>query len=204
VSAPAGGEGYAGAVPATRLPPVLNPDRVLSAYFEEYRALYTLVEYRMSALDRRVPVTAAAFAGAVASLQAIPTDAQSVLFAGLPVALVWLMRTTVNHARSFEDVLRRIEEIEHAVNAVVGREVLRFQSKHPSRHRQVGGRTGRESVLAVLGTAHLVLAAMAFQATMGFTRLSVGTWFYFGFLASISLVTCWDVRRLRMYTYVPR
>ena len=34
-------------------------DRILAAYYEEYRALYALVEFRMSALDRRVPVTAA-------------------------------------------------------------------------------------------------------------------------------------------------
>src|SRR3954452_22946950 len=98
--------------------------QILAAYYEEYEALYSLVEFRMSALDRRAPVTAAAFAGVVAALQAVPAGSQAILFVGLPVALLWFMRTTVNHARSFEDVLRRIEEIERAVNAVLRSEVL--------------------------------------------------------------------------------
>ena len=178
-------------------------ERVLSAYYEEYRALYGLVEFRMAALDRRVPVTAAAFAGAVASIQAVPAGSQVILFVGLPVALLWFTRTTVNHARSFEDVLRRTEEIERAVNRVLGAEVLRFQSRHPSRHRHVGGRTGRESVLAVLVMVQLLLAAAAFQATQGFTTFPPWAWPYLGFLASIAVATCHQVVRLSAYTYIP-
>jgi hypothetical protein len=191
------------AVPATRLPETTNPDRLLAAYYEEYRALYALVEFRMAALDRRAPVTAAAFAGAVASMQAVPVEARFVLFVALPIALVWLTRTTINHARSFEDVLRRIEEIEHAVNSVLKADVLRFQSNHPSRHRRVGGRTGHESVLAVLGTADLVLAALAFQATEGFKIFTLWTSLYLCFLASIVFVTTRYVFRLNAYTYKP-
>ncbi len=176
---------------------------ILAAYYEEYRALYDLVEFRMSALDRRAPVTAAAFAGVVASLQAVPAGAQVILFVGLPIGLLWFVRTTVNHARSFEDVLRRIEEIECAVNDLLGTEVLRFQSKHPSRHRQVGGRTGHETVLAVLTTVLLVLGAAAFQVTDGFTKASGWTWLYLVYLAATAVATCRHVIRLGAYTYVP-
>src|SRR5262245_1934267 len=88
----------------------------LSAFYEEYRAMYGLVEFRMSAMDRRVPVTAAAFAGAIASLQSIPNQTQAIVLVGLPIALYWFMRATVGHARSKEDVLRRIGEIEQGVN----------------------------------------------------------------------------------------
>jgi hypothetical protein len=146
---------------------------------------------------------AAAFAGAVASLQAVPRESQVILFVGLSVGLLWLMRTTVNHARSFQDVLRRIEEIERAVNRLIGGEVLRFQSRHPSRHRQVGGRTGRESVLAVLVTVYLVLAAAAFQATQAFTTFSAWTLLYLCLLAFIAFATYQQVARLSKYTYVP-
>ena len=177
---------------------------MLAAYYEEYRALYGLVEFRMSALDRRVPVTAAAFAGAVASLQAVPESSQAIVYVGLPVALLWFTRTTVNHARWFEDVLRRIEEIERAVNAVIGTDALYFQSRHPSRHRQVGGRTGRESVMAVLATVLLVLAGAAFQAARGFAAISGWIWPYLGFLAAVAVAACLDVLRLARYGYVPR
>jgi hypothetical protein len=181
-----------------------NDEGLLATYYEEYRALYGLVEFRMSALDRRVPVTAAAFAGGVASIQAVPAESQLILYLGLPIALFWFMRTTVNHARSFEDVLRRIEEIEHAVNQLLGNKVLRFQSTHPSRHRRVGGRTGHESVLAVLTTVELLLAAVAFQVTHGFTTASVSTWFYLGFLTVIAGTTGKQVVRLARYTYLPK
>jgi hypothetical protein len=135
----------------------------LSAYFEEYRALYALVVFRMTALDRRVPVTVGAFAAAIVGLQVLPPQSQAMLLVLIPIASVWLIRTTINHARSFEDVLRRIEFIEQSVNQLVDKSVLGFQSLHPSRGRRVGGRTGYESVLAVLGSIHLVLAAAVYQ-----------------------------------------
>jgi len=138
-------------------------DRELPALLEEYRALYELAVFRMSALDRRAPVTAGLFGVAIASIQAMPVSSQLFVFIATPLALVWLMRTTVNHARSFEDVIRRIEMIEGEVNRRVGKPLIGFQSTHPSRGVYVGGRTGRESVLAVFGSTVLLVAGVGYQ-----------------------------------------
>src|SRR4051812_30540686 len=88
----------------------------LNALFEEYRALYSIATFRMTALDRRMPVTAGAMAAVLSGLDVVSRDSQLLLLLGAPLALVWFVRTTVNHARSFEDVLRRIEQIERLVN----------------------------------------------------------------------------------------
>src|SRR5689334_13420498 len=103
------------------------------ALFEEYRALYSLVTFRMGALDRRLPVTAGSLTAVLSGLDVVSPDSQLILLVAVPLALVWFVRATVNHARSFEDVLRRIEQIERTINSLVGRPVLRFQSRHPSR-----------------------------------------------------------------------
>jgi len=116
---------------------------------EEYRVLYTLVTLRLTSLDRRVPLAGASLAAFLGSVTVLPRDAQLVFLFGLPVALVWFLRATVNHARSAEDLLRRIEEIEREINRLCGEELLAFQSRHPSRGRQVGGQTTTESVKTV-------------------------------------------------------
>lgn len=126
---------------------------------EEYRALYALAVFRLQALDRRVPLAIGALVASLAAAVALPWEAQLVVMMAAPVSLVWVLRTTVGHARSFEDCLRRIERIEQEVNAIAGAELLGFQSGHPSRGSSTGGRTGIEAVVSVLLASGVVLAA---------------------------------------------
>ncbi|MEM1329695.1 MAG: hypothetical protein AAGG07_03955 [Planctomycetota bacterium] len=78
---------------------------------------------------------------------------------GVPLSLVWFVRTTINHARSFEDCLRRIESIERAVNDRVGEDLLCFQSTHPSRGRQIGGRTSAVTIETTITISAVLLAS---------------------------------------------
>ena len=117
----------------------------LEALLAEYNALYGLAEFRMGALDRRVPAAGAALLVFIGSVPALPGPAQHILLAAIPASLIWLLRTTINHARSFEDVLRRIEVIEDvlrrieviegAVNKLAGETLMCFQTTHPSKGR---------------------------------------------------------------------
>lgn len=134
---------------------------------DEYRVLYTLVTFRMTTLDRRVLLAWAALGGFLASFAAVGHAAQQVLLIALPLALVWLNRTTIGHARSFEDAIRRIDEIERTVNSIAGEELLAFQSRHPSRAVAVGGRTGTDTVNTVYATTLLMLTvAVLLQVTV--------------------------------------
>lgn len=123
----------------------------------EYRAVYDLALFRLASLDRRVPLTGSALAASLGAVLVLPTMVQVFLLIALPLALVWFVRTTINHARSFEDALRRIEQIEKRVNALAGTELIRFQSRHPSRGKATGGRTSRETIAAALIASSLML-----------------------------------------------
>ena len=181
----------------------LESELKLSGLYEEYRALYGLVVFRMTALDRRAPVTAGALLTAVATLDMFPATSQSLILLSLPVALLWFVRTTVNHARSFEDVLRRIDEIETAVNAILGDRIMRFQSSHPSRGHQTGGRTGQESVGAVIATSMVLLIAAGYRMHQHALLSNTAQFAYLILLASVASVCLREVVILRRYRYRP-
>lgn len=175
--------------------------RELTALLEEYRALYSLATLRINALDRRVPVTLATVAATLGAMDAVSRESQLILLLGLPLSLVWIVRATVNHARSFEDTLRRIEQIERDVNELIRKPVMRFQSRHPSRLNQVGGRTSRETVSAVLATSSVVLAVAAFRMHMAMllpSNLELG---YAALLGLVGIEIISEGVRLRRYQY---
>lgn len=145
-----------------RLPSPLTPQERLNVLFEEYRALYSLATLRIGSLDRRSSVTIAVLATFLASFAQVGPDGQVTLLLGAPVALIWLVRSTILHAKSFEDALRRIDEIERTVNGIAGEQLLLFQSSHPSRGSAVGGRTGADTVYALIVMTLLVLMASGF------------------------------------------
>ena len=178
-------------------------DQELKALFEEYRALYSIATFRMAALDRRIPVTAGTMAAILSGLDVVSRDSQLLLLLGAPPALVWFVRATVNHARSFEDVLRRIEQIERSVNDLFGKPVLHFQSQHPSRARHIGGRTSRESVSAVLATSFLLLAAAAFRMDRAALLPPQIEPAYLGILGIVGVAIALESVRLRQYRYEP-
>lgn len=171
-------------------------ESLVTALLEEYRALYQLAVFRLEALDRRAPLTAGAFSAAVVAMEVLPPDTQLVVLWLTPLSLIWVMRTAVNHARSFEDVLRRIEAIELEVNHLAGRPLLTFQSTHPSRGTHVGGRTGSESVAAVAALSTLLVVALVYLAHQ---RLDTWTWAigYGGLSVVVLILMLAGVGRLR-------
>jgi len=139
----------------------LSQETCVSILLAEYRALYDLALFRLTSLDRRVPLTGSALAAALGATLVLPVAAKHFILIAQPLALVWFLRTTINHARSFEDALRRIEEIEGHFNRAARRELVVFQSRHPSRGRAIGGRTGYETIIAVLTACGLILVGCA-------------------------------------------
>jgi len=169
----------------------------VSVLLEEYRALYGLLALRVQAIERRVPLIGASLAGIVATLSSVEPRATAFLLWAIPVALVWFTRTTISHVRSLEDLLRRIEEIERVVNGRAGEDLLVFQSSHPSRGVFVGGRTGGESILAVLLWSGLLLVGIAYLAGDAIERVE---WFV-AYLGLVGLYLIVMVSRYARYRY---
>lgn len=173
----------------------------LRALLEEYRCLYGLALFRLEALDRRVPLAGATLAAFVGSVTALPLPSRVLVLVGVPLATVWLLRVTINHARSFEDALRRIEAVERRANAAIGADVLGFQSQHPSRFRAVGGRTGRESVDAVLVASLLMVVGCTYLfADDHAVRVAQ---LFIAYATVVSLRLVWLAAGLARYRYEP-
>lgn len=178
----------------------LNPSQRLDILLEEYRALYALAAFRMSALDRRVPLAATALIAVLVGAMSLPADAQVIVLLALPLGAVWSVATAITHARSFEDALRRIEEIESRVNTLAGEELLVFQSRHPSRATTVGGRTGRDIIRAVAAASLLTTAACAWAGATLEQPASVRTGLAV-YASAMLIVIALLPRRFRRYRY---
>lgn len=185
-------------------PPHPAPDRAIDILLAEYHDLYGLAMYRPHALERRVPIaggTLAAFLGTVAVL---PTAGQLVFLMGLPLALIWFLRTTINHARSFEDVLRRIEELESLLNTRAGEELVCFQASHPSRGHAVGGRTGRDSVTSVAVGCALLLGGCGYLMADADALPIVPLAWYFVYVGTVAAVLLRELACVTRYRYRKR
>ena len=178
-------------------------DRV-SVLMEEYRALYGLAEFRMASLDRRVPAAGAVLTTFLGGVPRVPEHTAVLLLVVIPASLIWFLRTTLNHARSFEDALRRIEAIEKAVNTLAGATLLEFQSSHPSRSVTVGGRTGTETIGAVSLASSLLLTAAGVLFVVGAGLSSTLSAVYLVYLASIAGYLIRLLLRFRTYRYQRR
>lgn len=162
--------------------------------------MYSLVLYRLSALDQRIPIATAAITTVFGSIAVLPETLQIVLLIAVPLSLVWLVATTTNHARSLEDAFRRIEVIELSANATAKLQVMAFQSTHPSRGKRVGGRTGQNTVDAVSATALLLITGCYFLAV----QLVQSMWHTaYCLYVAVTLAAMWRiVRSVRRYAYV--
>jgi hypothetical protein len=178
-----------------------TPIQKIEILFEEYRALYGLAQFRLTSLERRATLAWAALGAFLTGFGAMSTDAQRTFLIGVPLAIFWLLRTTINHARSFEDALRRLDEIECTVNRLAGDELLVFQSRHPSRGGAIGGRTGTETLLTVLMTGLAMLLACGFLFDRHADASSDGQYAYVGYLSLIGLSLVLQVWALRAYRY---
>ncbi len=173
----------------------------LDAMLAEYEAVYRLAEFRLGALDRRIPLIGGALTGFLSAVPMLPGVSQVLGLLAIPVSLIWLVRTTVTHAQSFEDAIRAIEVIEMRINDELGDQILSFQSTHPSRGRSVGGRTGSETVSALLVFSCLLLSMSLWIGTGIETGLG---WFnsaYSVFIACISVVLIRPVWSWKKYRY---
>jgi hypothetical protein len=171
---------------------------------EEYRQVYALALYRLNCLDSRTPLTATFLTGTLGAVVLLPAALQFGVLVLLPVTLLWLVRSTIGHARSFEDCLRHIEGLEHALNRRFHEPLIDFQSSHPSGGTVVGGRTGEENVLMVLGTSLMLLAGCGLAyATL---RAPTGPQFaaYLAHLTLVAATMLSGFRGLHRYRYRKR
>jgi len=173
----------------------------VSILLEEYRQLYGLALYRLNALDQRIPVASAILTTVLGCIVLLPPPLQIALLFGLPLSLLWLSATTFNHARSFEDALRRIEEIEHAVNEYAGVVLLQFQSCHPSRGTLVGGRTGKQTADAVLGTSVVLITTCVLAMVLVVHSHIAIVGAHAGLCIGIMVALAKGYRELRGYSY---
>lgn len=165
----------------------------------EYAALHELAAFRLAALDRRVPLGVGTLGAFLAAAASLPPACREVLLAAVPLATIWLVRTTLVHARSFADAIRRIAAIEEDLSASSSGRLMQFQSFHPSRQSDVGGRTGSETVWTALSSSYVLLAGSAWIAP------TLTTWSHVtlvGYLAYLICLGAWlatAARRFRAY-----
>ncbi len=178
----------------------LNVRDRIDILLREYDALYGLLRFRLEAMDRRLPLVGGGFLLLLGSLSSLPSPMQVTFLLMLPAAIAWLMVTTVNHARSKEDHLRRIDEIEREVNKLAGAELLVFQSQHPNQHHAIAGRTGSGTVLALMTMCLAMLAACWFLFEP-LTTATVALVTYGGYVGLIAMVIVATRYRLANYRY---
>jgi len=180
--------------------PILTRQDRIQILFEEYRSLYDLLRFRLEAMDQRLPLAGGALITALGTLSSMSPETKHVLLLTLPAAIVWLGRMTFAHARSKEDLKRRIDELERQINGIAGEELLAFQSRHPGAIGNVGGRTGTGTVWAVLTLCLTMLGACGylFAATRS-SRVAILS--YSGYVAGLALHLVIQVPSLRRYEY---
>lgn len=163
--------------------------------------MYQLAAGRIASLERRAPLGAAALVALMAAFSSIPVEAQAPVLIAMSIGAFWYLETTINHARSFEDLIRRVDEIECSINKLAGQELLVFQSTHPSRGRRVGGRTGHETVQAVLcSSLVLLLVGLWLSYHLGAFSI-VPARFYSLYVIILGSALSWRANRLGRYEY---
>lgn len=182
-----------------RIEGLTDRDRI-GVLVEEYRSLNRLLVFRLAAMDRRIPTAGAAISVVLGTLPALPADPRTIFLMALPAAVYWLMATTVGHARSKEDHLRRIDEIERQVNRIAGEELLVFQSRHPNRRLGPGGRTAMGAILAV-GSACLTVLAACLHLFLEMDGAAESGVLYAGYLAAVAAYLVYAMLEIRTYRY---
>jgi len=177
----------------------LGPRDRIDILLEEYRALNALLMFRLTAMDRRLPISVGFMAAAIAALLALPPDSRMAVLIITPPALLWLVRTTVQHARAKEDHLRRIDEIEQTIHSIAGEKLLVFQSHHPNRAEFAAGRTGIATLVATSSGAFGMLMLCLFLFRREATPLP--HWLYLVYITAISIDVLLGPIALARYRY---
>lgn len=180
----------------------LSDSQKIDILLVEYGVLYSLLQWRLTASDRRLFVAGALIVGVLSAMHALNAAAARLLLWGLPVLLWVILTAAVGHARSKEDLLRRIDEIEQRVNRLAGIQLLAFQSRRPT--STVGGRTGTQAVNGTLALCiSVVLGATLFLQPVEDVRSSIAV--CYGLWAAAW--AAWMIREavmLRNYRYERR
>ena len=140
----------------------LDESKQIDILLAEYGVLHRLLEWRLSAGDRRVVISAGLLTGLLTAVRTVDDATARLLLWALPVLLWVIFSALAGHTRSKEDLLRRIDEIERHVNLLANTELLVFQSRRPNRQHLVGGRTGSTSINAMLTVNISLLLASVF------------------------------------------
>ncbi len=138
-------------------PSPLTEVQQIDILLKEYIVLYALLQWRLTAADRRLFISGGLLAGILTAIHSLDAHAARLLLWGLPVLLWVIFSAMVGHARSKEDLLRRIDEIECRVNTLACVELLAFQSRRREASRAVGGRT---AAMAINGTLTLYITIL--------------------------------------------
>lgn len=171
----------------------------ISILLEEYNSLNELLRFRLMAMDRRLPVAASFMAATIAAVLTLSAKLQLAVLIMTPSAILWIGRTTVQHARAKEDNLRRISEIEQKINEIAGEELLLFQSRHPNRAQTVAGRTGMSVVFAT--TLNSLLMLLVCLALFGAGHGQPVQILYFAFVLAVAFDLIMGAVRLSRYVY---
>jgi len=152
---------------------------------KEYDALNALLLFRLNAMDRRLPTSVGVMAATFATMLALPTEFRIAVLVAVPYSVLWLARTTLQHAKAKEDHLRRIDEIERTVNGLAESEIMSFQSRHASREKTPSGRTGRSVLVGTVlsGLMTLFLCLCLFPSEI----FPVSPWVYYVYLLVLAV-----------------
>lgn len=135
----------------------MQANEKIDVLLAEYSVLYKLLLTRIHLIERRAPVATATLAVALGSVVVLPSILRAFVLLTLPLLSYWLFRATTSHARSKEDILRRIDEIERHVNFLAEDELLIFQSQHPNRVAIGASRSVRDTLASSAVAALLLL-----------------------------------------------
>lgn len=185
-----------------RSPETLSKRECIEVLVEEYRSLNALLLFRLSALDRRLPASVGFMAAAVAATLSLPIESRIAVLILTPSAVLWMVRTTIQHAMAKEDHLRRIAEIEVLINELAGRDLLAFQSQHPNRAAATAGRSGTATVIATAAGAVLLLVLCLVLFSLDSGPIPYGL--YLGYVGLIAADVVLGPMRLSRYSYAKR
>jgi hypothetical protein len=158
-----------------------------------------LLHFRLLAIDRRLPLAGSLLTGSLAAVPTLPSAAASVILWAVPAGAVWLLANAVAHARSKEDHLHRIAELEEMVNRLAGQPLMQFQSRHPSRGRFVAGRSGQSSLAGVAAAATAWLVGATYMAGESATLMPAARYGFAAYVISAGVMQVLVLHRLMRY-----
>lgn len=172
-----------------------------SIVIEEYKAMYSLLTFRFTAIERRVAFSAIIISSILGLLPKMEMESKFIFLIGVPIAIIYLIRSTILHIRSLEDYFRKIEEAESRINKICSESLMQFQSGHPSRSTP-GGRASQELLHFVLLMGIGILGACSYLFWT-YLCFNTYTYIYWTFTTTVGIY-CIVVRFIFLkYTYSP-